>query len=176
MLINPHHPYYYLRHFKCLMRGEDIILRYHPESGSALKSNHRLSVQHSLPMEASYSFIPEGFYNPQHQSLEINDASIMGFSALGDNIRFQTDLSAFNLKAFKAYRDHFHFTQKDIKQLDRLRQNSKATYLVCTEKDFIKLAHLDLAGIPLIYIKNRLQLSVDVLSVIYNHAKKQGFI
>jgi tetraacyldisaccharide 4'-kinase len=167
MLLNPRHPYYYLRHFRFLIRGEDIILIYGARTGAGSQT---------LPMKSGYSFVPAGFVDSRNRPLDIGNTPIAGFAALGDNHRFVEDLSRYHLKKFKAFRDHHDFTQKDIRELDRFRDHHRARYLVCTEKDFIKLARLDLSGIPLIYLKNKLKLEHDIFSVIMNHAKESGFI
>ena len=167
MLINPAHPYYYLRHFKFMMGGEDIILRYGAGPADATRS---------FPLESGYCFSPAGFFDPGNRPLDIRGAAIVGFSALGDNPRYERDLSLYNLKEFRAFRDHHSYTREDIRGLERLRNRHRASYLVCTEKDFVKLAHLNLTGIPLIYLKNKLQLKDDIFSMIVDHARERGFI
>lgn len=167
MLLNPHHPYYYLRHFKRLIKGEDIVLRY----GSGQETGPGDHI-----LDTTYSFAPEGFFDPRDRALEVRDAPLAGFSALGDNRRFRDDLRRYNLKTFRGFPDHHPFTQRDIQELDRMRDRHGARYLVCTEKDFVKLSGLDLSGCPLLYLKNTLQFKDDVFTLIINHARERGFV
>lgn len=159
MLLNPEHPYYYLRNFKFLIRKENFILLYSSSS-----------------KYGTYKFEHRNFYNQNGRVTNIKGTPLIGFSALGDNSRFKKSLSNFNLIGFRGYKDHFLYTQDVINDLNILRINKKADYLVCTEKDFVKLINLNLDDIPLIYSKNIIKFNFTLISSILNHAKKEGFI
>ncbi len=159
MLLNPEHQYYYLRNFKFLIRKENFILLYSSSSKCG-----------------TYKFEHRNFYNQNGRITNIKGTPLIGFSALGDNSRFKKSLSNFNLIGFRKYKDHFLYTQDIINNLNILRINKKADYLVCTEKDFVKLINLNLDDIPLIYSKNIIKFNSTLISSILNHAKKEGFI
>lgn len=164
MLFNPNHPYYYLRNFKFLMKNEDFIFFYRFKTINKSQSVH-----------GTYDFKIENFYDTKRKAVHIADASLFGFSALGDNFRFKNDLSAFNLKEFKAYSDHHTYTENEIKALNRLRQEKKIDFLVCTEKDFIKLKGMNLKDIPLIYAKNIIKLDIDLFEFLLEYAEKENY-
>ena len=159
MLLNPEHPYYYLRNFKFLIRKENFILLYDSSS-----------------KYGTYKFEHMNFYNKNGKITDIKESPLIGFSALGDNSRFKKSLSKFNLIEFRGYRDHFLYTQNIINGLNILRINKKADYLVCTEKDSVKLINLNLDDIPLIYSKNIIIFNSILISSILKHAKKENFI
>ncbi|UCH93298.1 MAG: tetraacyldisaccharide 4'-kinase [Candidatus Aminicenantes bacterium] len=166
MLFNPRHPYYFLRNFKFLLKKEDYVFFYRYNGPYPFDG----------PNCGSYDFQLERFYSPGGKAIDIGNASLMGFSALGDNLRFKNDLSLFPLKEFKGYSDHHFYTEADIKRLNQLRIQKKADYLVCTEKDFMKIKHLDLTQIPLIYTQNSIKFSFDLMECIWKYAEKKDKI
>ncbi|MCP5052059.1 MAG: tetraacyldisaccharide 4'-kinase [bacterium] len=165
MLINPGHPYYYLRNFKRLMKREDIVLCYRENIEPC-----------PVPVCGSYHFEHQGFYDALGQPVDIARAPIAGFSALGDNHRFQQDLESFQITGFRGFSDHYAFSLKDLEELDRWRIGHNAKYLVCTEKDFIKIMHYNLPQIPFIYSKNSIKFNIDLTDCIVNHAKEENYI
>lgn len=162
MLLNPAHPYYYLRHFKSLISAEDLVYTYADpqETGT----------------ETTYCFELEGFFTQSGEKLYMGDVTLLGFSALGDNHRFQQSLCQHKLVHFKGFPDHYKYSQEDLHELDRSRVDHNIDYLVCTEKDFVKIAELDIANIPLIYTRNRIKLNWQPLERFFQHAEKEGKI
>jgi tetraacyldisaccharide 4'-kinase len=165
MLFNPEHPYYYLRNFKWMMKGEDFILSY------LRKTERRGTARNGV-----YHFELEGFCDRTNTAVDIGGSRLVGFSALADNRRFKKDLERFNCAAFQGYPDHFSYSQKELATLEDLRNTHRADFLVCTEKDFVKLKHLNLENMPLIYVKNRIKFNFDLMDKILNDAKKKGFV
>jgi tetraacyldisaccharide 4'-kinase len=172
MLINPRHPYYYLRNFKWLSRWEDIVLHLAGES----EFQHPLKREKNHPFRGYYAFSDLKFHQASGRKTDIGNATLLGFSALGDNQRFRNDLSRFNLKVFRPFPDHHGYNQRDLARLNTLKKQNRIDYLVCTEKDFIKLSELNLTGIPLIYAKNSIKFSFNLNELIGEHVKKHGFI
>lgn len=165
MLFNPQHPYFYLRNFKRLMKSEDIILSY------LIKADVEGKTKSGV-----YHFEIEGFHDLKDNRVEIGDSRFVGFSAVGDNERFRRDLQPFNCVAFQAYPDHFSYSEKELARLENYRQEQQAQFLVCTEKDFIKIKNLHPENIPLIYVKNRIKFNFDLIGIIFTNAKEKGFI
>jgi tetraacyldisaccharide 4'-kinase len=178
MLLNPGHPYYYLRNFRWLAGQEDVVLslRSEGEIRPWPTAGFTASSTDSGPVRGEYTFKTAGFYNREQQPVDIRDSRILGFSAVGDNRRFRASLSRFNLAAFKSFRDHHRYSRNDILKLDQWRKRIHADTLACTPKDFIKIKSLNLPEIPLIYLENTLQFSIDLYAIIWSHAKKKGFI
>ncbi|MGE5341183.1 MAG: tetraacyldisaccharide 4'-kinase [Candidatus Omnitrophota bacterium] len=160
MLINPAHPYYYLRNFRFLMKDEDIILYYH-------NHNHNHNHDHDTEKQGNtYWFELDDFFDAQGNRVDVRTGapSLWGFSALGDNQRFKNDLSSFHLAGFTGFPDHHFYTETDIRNLNARRIDQNVTYLVCTEKDFIKIKHFNLNQIPLIYPKNSIKFNFDFMN------------
>lgn len=166
MLFNPRRPYYYLRNFKFLMKEEDFILIYEPDQAVVNKSGSG--------SRGFYRFERENFYDIAGNIVDAKHSALFGFSALGDNTRFKSDLADFNLVGFKGYRDHYAFSGQDLRFLDKCRKESKADYLVCTEKDYVKiLDHHYIKNIPLIYVKNVIKCNIDLFKVVSKYAAKK---
>lgn len=170
MLLNPAHPYYYLRNFKSMMKDEDFIFVLGDSPQAAAPYARRFP---RVPC-GTYSFKPGGFHDPAGQPVDVTDKTLTGFAALGDNRRFRSDLAAFNLAAFIPYPDHHAFSQPDIQHLENQRVRHKADYLVCTPKDFVKIKDLDIKNIPLIYSQNSIQLSLDIIDHLLDRLDHAG--
>jgi tetraacyldisaccharide 4'-kinase len=170
MLVNPGHPYYYLRHFKFLSRRADIVLHYRPGLPAQ---------EETAP--AGYDFAIRAFIDAGGRAVDIGAAPLVAFSALGDNERFAGDMGRWRLAAFRGFADHHAFTPGDLRAMEELRREKGASWLVCTEKDFAKIKGLlapgtDLREIPLLYARNEIQLPGGVMAAIIEHAAKKGFI
>ena len=85
----------------------------------------------------------------------------MGFSAVGDNLRFKNDLEKFNLILYKGYKDHHMYTEEEILSLNNQRIQNGADYLVCTEKDFVKIRDFRFENEPLIFSKNIIKFNIN---------------
>jgi tetraacyldisaccharide 4'-kinase len=165
MLVNPAHPYFYLRHFRFMARGEDLVLRYLPREQEDTEVR-----------PGTYAFSGEGFLDSRDRRVDIGGSAIIAFSALGDNERFKSDMDRYRLAAFRGFPDHHAFKASDIHALDALRREKGARWMVCTEKDFCKLkAFLD-PTIPLIYFRNRIELPGHAIEQIIHHAAEKGFL
>ncbi|MCX6554803.1 MAG: tetraacyldisaccharide 4'-kinase [Candidatus Aminicenantes bacterium] len=165
MLVNPGHPYFYLRNFKFLARGENLVLHY----------RQRAEKGEALPPGA-YDFALEGFRDSRDRSVDIGSARIIAFSALGDNERFKRDLGWYHLEAFREFPDHHTFSLADIQAMENLRREKDATWVVCTEKDFCKLSHFLDASCPFIYVRNRIELPGNAIEQIIQYAAEKKFL
>jgi tetraacyldisaccharide 4'-kinase len=165
VLLNPEHPYFYLRHFRILARGADLVLTYRPpQDGDG-------------PLApGTYCFRDAGFIDAENRQVEVGQGRIVAFSALGDNERFRADMGRYRLAAFRGFPDHHAFRASDIRALDALRREQHADWLVCTEKDFGKVQGHLRAGIPLIFYRNRIELPRHAMEQIIRHASGQGIL
>lgn len=76
-----------------------------------------------------------------NDKIEFFSGKLFGFSALANNSAFEETLtSSYDLIGFKGFRDHYPYSQSDVDDL--LKLAGKAT-LICTEKDWIKIKHLE---------------------------------
>jgi tetraacyldisaccharide 4'-kinase len=165
MLVNPGHPYFYLRNFKFMRRRADRVLTYLPAG------------QANQPAPAdTYGFVIEKFVNAGGREVAIGAAPIVAFSALGDNDRFENDMRRYRLTAFRGFSDHHAFSPADLCSLERLRKAAGGDWLVCSEKDFCKIKNFLPAEIPLLYARNEIRLHCDTIEQIINHAAEKGFL
>jgi tetraacyldisaccharide 4'-kinase len=165
MLVNPNHPYFYLRNFKFLARGETLVLRY----------QQRRQKGEAVP-PGTYEFTREDFLDSWNRQVDIDNAKIIAFSALGDNERFKKDMGHYYLEAFRGFSDHHAFSMNDMQTLENLRREKGAAWMVCSEKDFCKINKFLNAAIPLIYIRNRIELPGDAIERIIKNAAEKGFL
>ena len=165
MLVNPGHPYFYLRHFRFLMRRSDCLLFYRIGTETDKKI-----------VSGTFDFEWGGFFNKQDQEIAVSDSSLFVFSAVGDNERFQRDMAAHRIRGFKSFADHHAYTRSDLDVLEGLRRRAGAEYLVCTEKDFVKIGEFASDAVPLIYVKNRIKLSVDLFERIWTDAREKKIV
>ena len=165
MLVNPNHPYFYLRNFKFLARRETLVL-YYQQRGQKGK----------VVPPGTYEFTREDFLDSRNRQVDIGAAKIIAFSALGDNERFKNDMGHYHLAAFRGFSDHHAFSMTDIQTLENMRREKGATWMVCTEKDFCKINKFLNAAIPLIYSRNRIELPGDAIEQIIKHAAEKSFL
>jgi len=165
MLVNPGHPYFYLRHFRFLARRADRVLTYRPAGpGPATDAGD------------TYDFAISKFLDPGGREQEIGADPIVAFSALGDNERFAADMRRYRLAAFRGFADHHAFATADIEALERWRREKGAAWMVCTEKDFCKIKKILRPDIPLLYSRNEIKLPGDAIGQIIKHAAEKGFL
>jgi tetraacyldisaccharide 4'-kinase len=165
MLLNPKHPYFYLRHFKIMARGADLVLTYLPQEDGG-----------GPVAPGTYCFRDAGFADGENRRVDVGRARIVAFSALGDNDRFRADMGRYRLAAFRGFPDHHVFQARDIRALDALRREQQADWLVCTEKDFGKVQRHRDAGIPLIFYRNRIELPDHAMEQIVEDAAAKGVL
>ena len=165
MLVNPGHPYFYLRHFRFLKRRSECLLFYRIAPATKRRTT-----------SGTFDFEWGGFFNKQGKEISISDSPLFVFSAVGDNERFQRDMAAYRMRGYKAYADHHPYTRDDLDALEGFRHQVGAEYLVCTEKDFVKIGKFASDAVPLIYVKNKIKLSVDLFEKIWTDARGKSFV
>lgn len=163
LLINPADPYYFLRHFRFQSRRADRVLTYRQGA-------------EGQPAPGTYHFHISGFLNASGRPVEMGGAAVVAFSALGDNERFAADMRRWRLAAFRPFPDHHAYRAEDLRSLESLRRDAGAAWLVCTEKDFLKLRGLLAPDLPLLYARNEIQLPQDVIEQVMQHAAEKGFL
>jgi len=166
MMINPNHKYYYLRNFKFLTCREDVILYLKGE-----RESNRVCKFSKRPDKGEYSFRFTSFQTSDGLPADPDKLPVFGFSALGDNERFKSDLGEKNLVGFKGFKDHHRYTKKDLYNLEKMMKVSGADFLICTYKDFVKISDLIIDGFPLIYVKNKIESDYDLKEKIFSVLK-----
>ncbi|HNX98623.1 MAG TPA: tetraacyldisaccharide 4'-kinase, partial [Candidatus Aminicenantes bacterium] len=95
MLVEPRHPYYYLRHFPRLADREDGVL-YHETPPACPPANYW----------GTYHFTVEGLFDSGGAAVRPPFPPLLAFSALGDNTRFRRSLGPYPVREFLAFADH----------------------------------------------------------------------
>lgn len=163
MLLNPAHPWYYLRNFRFMAHMSDIVLSFRDSIKAGKRDN-----------QYTYHFDTGQFIDPSGNTIDIKEEAITAFSALGDNKRFKNSLNRWNLKSFTPFNDHHKFTSADIRELENRRVRDKSKWLICTEKDFVKLGNTDIEGIPVVYLQNIIKSSYNLEETVSEYAKRKG--
>lgn len=159
ILYHPGHPYYYLRNFRRLIKHEDLLFSYGgplPRPVAGRREN------------GTYHFETGDCRDPGGELFFPGRKPLLVFSGLADNQRFLYSLTAFQVADFIAFPDHHPFSQSDLAFLNRRRQEKGISYLLCTYKDFVKIRRLDLTGIPLLYVTNRIIFQPPLDSILLN--------
>lgn len=80
---------------------------------------------------------------------------LLAFSGIANPDSFKQTLSGeyYNIKAFKAFRDHHFYSAKDIRKLSEQAKEVGAQALITTEKDFVKLGPRFFFDIPILSLE-----------------------
>jgi len=164
LLLNPKHPYYYLRNFKFMKNQADFLLYYSKPPFPQANGN----------IEGTYYFELDNIFDKNNNPISVKNQSLLGFSALGDNLRFKKDLEVFNLQHFVHFNDHHIYKPEEVAAINKLRIEKNINFLICTEKDFIKISELNIKDIPLIYTRNSIKFDLNIFSDLVDHAEKKS--
>jgi len=138
----------------CVIVGHDselhgLIHRLHPDA-RIFEAKYRLTVFRSA-------------CDGQLMSLmDVRRARLLAFCGIADPDSFFSTLLAENLNICGklAYPDHYWYTEKDLNNMSRMKENVKADFAVTTEKDYARFAsRLSLESLPLLVAE--CDLSVD---------------
>lgn len=95
--------------------------------------------------------LPKGVRQPVSW---LSGKKIFGFCAIGNPLSFKTTLESAGaeLTGFKEYRDHYSYSNSDLRYISNKAIKTGAEWIVTTEKDIIKLRNLDLPDNILIIV------------------------
>lgn len=81
-------------------------------------------------------------YTFEEQSVDLSGQKVFACCGIAQPKSFEQTVAALNadIVGFKAFSDHHNYTEEDIKEIESIRKDSGANYVVTTEKDFVKLA------------------------------------
>jgi tetraacyldisaccharide 4'-kinase len=102
----------------------------------------------------SVAFPAERLMNASGASATIMSAagrSVVAFCGIGNPEGFRQTLAGhtLNVRGFRAFPDHHHYTPADLDELARLVEESGASAVLTTLKDLVKINRDELAGRPL---------------------------
>jgi tetraacyldisaccharide 4'-kinase len=86
---------------------------------------------------------------------------LFAFCGIGNPAAFVDDLRDWGLHVVghKFFRDHHHYTQQDVDEIEKAAQNAGATSLICTEKDIFNFGEVQQPALRVLYC--RISLRVD---------------
>jgi len=160
LLINPEQPFYYYRYFLWMQKKANRVVRYSTKANSA---------------DPEYSFELEGFYNASGEKVNLQSETVVIFSALGDNLRFQHSMQVLKVVQSFSFPDHHRFSRKDLQTIVAAQINLKAKYIVCSEKDWIKVEGLleNDQKLAFIYVKNKIKFNFPLIEEIVADVKNK---
>jgi len=162
LLVDLEHPFYYLRYFPGMRRFSDLVF-YHDPGGQKTSQD-------------TYRFKRTLICRPDGTVFDPGDSRIIAFAALGDGRRFIDSLSDLEIVHFEAFRDHHFYAAADLARLEKIRLRHRADYLLCTEKDLVKVSALLPASAPFLCVKNRIELNYPIMARITADAQKKGIL
>ena len=86
--------------------------------------------------------VPETIYNIKTGEPIKENAPLIAFSAIGQPEQFYSFLRNYDVLETKNYPDHHIYTNKDIFELNSLKNKNNAKAMITTEKDAVKLKDL----------------------------------
>lgn len=86
------------------------------------------------------------------ESLDLKKSFI--FSGIGHPENFEKSVlnQGIELMGKKFYSDHYHYSQKDISLIEEKALSANATYILCTEKDWVKIKSFEFS-LPIAVLK-----------------------
>ena len=147
------YPYGLLREpFSCLKRADITI-----STKSNLVKATNLTSDHNLSLEVEKEVLSSGSVKNIHDL--VNRSRIMSVCSIGDPDSFSKTLSIININVDKelVFPDHWPFNLNDIEKINNYASKENLKFVVCTEKDFVKLSEF----------KNALD--IDICAVVMKH-------
>ncbi len=115
----------------------------------------------------------ENFYGVGNRSMELSNVkgkSAILISAVGDSDGFEKTVASLGIKitAHAAFRDHYDYTEKDLKRVRTQFRASGSDMILTTEKDFLKIARFIDHELPLFAVPIVVKFSDRDLNTILN--------
>jgi tetraacyldisaccharide 4'-kinase len=92
---------------------------------------------------------------PQHSEAGWRERKLFAFCAIGNPGAFFDDLRRWGIQLAgqASYRDHHHYSSRDVKELEGRAQAAGAQGLICTEKDLFNFNELEFRALPAFYCR-----------------------
>lgn len=134
-------------HAVILTRADQIA----PDAKARLVAEIRQLGSGETPIEAAFQ--PTGLINADGQRAPLDSLSaVAAFCGIGNPDGFRRTLSDAGVRqvvAFRAFRDHQHYSEADLSGLAKWAREQGAAALVTTQKDLVKIPQAKLDGLPL---------------------------
>jgi tetraacyldisaccharide 4'-kinase len=126
------------------------------EAGEKQRIRARLAAIRGTGECVEVAFPPSGLINAGGQMLPLESLAsrpLAAFCGIGNPEGFRHTLrqAGADLRddAFRAFRDHHHYTLADLDEVGALARRSSAALVVTTLKDLVKIDRVELGGVPL---------------------------
>jgi len=147
------YPYGLLREPLCYLKRADITIN----TKNNLVKDTGLKSDHTLDLKIKEEILSSSSIKNIHALA--NNSGIVSVCSIGDPESFSKTLEGLNINVEKklVFPDHWPFSLHDVEEINRLSIKEGLKHIVCTEKDFVKLAEF------------KQQLKVDINAIIMNH-------
>jgi tetraacyldisaccharide 4'-kinase len=138
-----------------LCRADAVILTRADQSTPAEKSRLIQEVHRDRPDETPIEaiFRPTGLINSEGTRAAIDSLdAVSAFCGIGNPegfCRTLADAGVRQVAAIRAFPDHHHYSEADLRDLSLGARGQRATALLTTQKDLVKIPHAHLDGVPL---------------------------
>lgn len=92
------------------------------------------------------NMVPDKIYNIKTKEELVGNEPMMAFSAIGQPEQFYGFLRHYDVMGTKSFPDHHIYTEKDLLELESLKEKYAASIMITTEKDAVKI--LELESVP----------------------------
>jgi tetraacyldisaccharide 4'-kinase len=121
-----------------------------PEACRPLE-RHLREVCPRIPLFHSH-YEPSDLIGPREEREELGSLrgkKVLALSGIANPLAFSSLLKKHGMKVIKEviFPDHYRYTQKDLASIEKKREG--ADWIVTTEKDLVRLEHLDTGRLPI---------------------------
>jgi tetraacyldisaccharide 4'-kinase len=142
--------------FNSLRRADIVCLT----RSDLVAADRRLEIQSQLRRYTSRALWCEATHRPLRLTnasghmlalSELNDRPVFAFSGIGNPLAFQRTMEATGAKVVgqQKFADHHAYCREDIDSLSSAAMAADAEWLVCTQKDLVKIGVDEVGGRPL---------------------------
>jgi tetraacyldisaccharide 4'-kinase len=137
-----------------LRRADVIVLTRADQCTAAEKDAILATIRRFAPdcNVAEIAFRPTGVINSAGETRtfsELKSQSVIAFCGVGNPESFRRTLSEYEIREFRPFPDHRHYTAADLDELAQLADATDSSAFVATLKDLVKIDRTELAGRPL---------------------------
>ena len=137
-----------------LRRADVIVLTRADQCTRAEKESILATIRRFVPQcdVAEVAFRPTGLVNSAGETCRLESLHgqpVVAFCGIGNPESFRRTLSGCDVRGFRAFPDHHHYSPADLDELGQLAETTGSSAFVATLKDLVKIDRPDLNGRPL---------------------------
>lgn len=137
-----------------LSRADLVVINHYSDAKQDRLIRDQIKIFSQSPIISTKSVV-KGIYNRHKDSVEIKNKKVGLFCGIAHPESFEASaLSAGAiLVAKRFFPDHYPISEEDLKSFERECLVNGAEGLLCTEKDFVKMAHLNENTLPIFWLE-----------------------